>query len=80
MVGNIGALYPYVRQYLICFHFIVSFLPEKLRDLVQNREHFRVGRRMVRTSPENDAGLSNVMHPSGCVKKCTFSDNIQGWM
>ena len=52
----------------------VSFLPEKLRDLVQNREHFRAGRRMVRTSPENDAGLSNVMHPSGRVKKCTFSE------
>ena len=51
-------------------------LPDKLRELVLSRQHFKAGLHMIRTSPENEQGLANVMNPASRVKNFTFSESL----
>lgn len=44
-------------------------LPEQLRIKLQSRQHFKSGRRMIRSSPENEHSLANVMNPDSLKRK-----------
>lgn len=52
-------------------------LPDKLKSMVENRKHFRMGKKMVRSSPENEIGLSKATTSStGIIKAFTFQESL----
>lgn len=55
---------------------IMTQLPEKLRNMIHCRKHFRTGRRMVRASPEKEMGLTAIMRPASRIKDFTFEERL----
>lgn len=51
-------------------------LPERVKKMLENRQHFKAGSKMIRTSPENELGLGNEKNHSSRIKAFSLTEGL----